>query len=475
VFAPSGLNDSYSGVDITNALWGSLFGPTKERTLGNALAAGINPICAVGAVQTCQNYVLLGDPSTQLVFTTVLPATELSATGGNAAVNLTWTASATPGAKYDVWRALSSPGATYVKVNPASLSTTSFTDNVPPNVPVNSKTYYYYVVALDADGFESRWSNFNSDCGVNGPDCVTATPLNPNPPAAPTGLTVTDPETSSKLNLTWAANLENDFDHYMVWWGTAPGVYTGSGNAGKATSYSLSGLVNGTTYYIALTASNTSSLTSGYSLEKTGVPTYVRGLRSPGFISTLRIAKSVSGTDAMLSWTPVTTDIYGKPATIAYYEVFRGTTPNFVPGPGNKIGQSPTASYSDLAALSSVNPNYEYLVRAVDATGDLGGLGNQLPNGIDTLLMSKTPDGLGGYTLGLSWPAVTTDFNGAPLAIDHYEVYATSHPFTRADISNALVPLLASPTTASFSVTAPSPSQYYSVLAVDARGNKSSF
>lgn len=102
-------------------------------------------------------------------------------------------------------------------------------------------------------------------------------------------------------------------------------------------------------------------------------------------------------------------------------------------------------------------------------------MGNQLPNGVDTLTLSKTPNGLGGYTLGFTWPAVTSDFDGNPLAIHHYEVYATDHPFSRADVNNGLVPLLASPATAAFSVTAPAASQYYSVLAVDARGNKSSF
>ena len=111
----------------------------------------------------------------------------------------------------------------------------------------------------------------------------------------------------------------------------------------------------------------------------------------------------------------------------------------------------------------------------VDASANVGGLGNQLPNGIDVLTMSKTPDGLGGYTLLLSWPAVTTDFNGRSLTIHHYEVYGTDHSFTRTDLKNGLVPLLGSPTTASFSVIAPAASQYYSVLAVDARGNKSSF
>ena len=134
-----------------------------------------------------------------------------------------------------------------------------------------------------------------------------------------------------------------------------------------------------------------------------------------------------------------------------------------------------TATFTDLGALSFANPNYHYLVRAIDVNGNVGGAGNQLPNGIDLLTLSKAPDGLGGYTLTVTWPAVTTDFDGLPLSINHYEVYGKSTPFTRADIANGLVPLLASPASASFSVTAPVANQYYSVLAVDARGNKSSF
>ena len=468
VFAPSGLNDSYSGVDITDKLWGKLFGPTKERVLGNVVAGAMNFICGLGVQQTCQEYVLLGDPTTRMVLTTVQPPILVAAAAGNAVVNLTWSASATSGVTYDVYRALGTP-TTYTKVNASPVTTTNYADTT----AVNAKTYFYYLVALDAEGFESRWSNFNSDCGVSGPDCVTASPLNPNPPAVPTGLTVTDPETGGKLNLSWNANVETDFDRYTVWWGTSPGVYTSSGNAAKLTAFSLSGLVNGTTYYVALTASNTSGHASGFSQERTGVPHFVRGVRSPEFVSSLMIDKS--GADAVLTWAPVTTDIYGKPATIVSYEVYRGTAPNFVPGPGNKIGQPTTATLTDFGALLVANPNYEYLVRAIDVNGNVGGLGNQLPNGIDALTVSKTPDGLGGFILALTWPAVTTDFDGWPLAIDHYEVYGKNVPFTRADIKNGLVPLLASPSTASFSVTAPVASQYYAVLAVDARGNKSSF
>ena len=109
LFAPSGLNDTYSNVDITNKIWGDLFGPTKERVLGNAVAAAMNFVCGQGAQQTCQNYVLLGDPTTRMVFTTVAPPTLLAATGGNSVVNLTWTASPTGGVTYDVYRAIGTP------------------------------------------------------------------------------------------------------------------------------------------------------------------------------------------------------------------------------------------------------------------------------------------------------------------------------------------------------------------------------
>lgn len=471
VYAPSGLTDAYNGQEITQSLWGDVFGNTKERVLGNAVAQATDMLCASvgGNVVSCQNYVLLGDPTTQMVMPSVGPPSNVAAAAGSGVVNLTWTASSTAGATYNVYRAANTADSTYTQINSGAIAGTAYADTTVQN----AKAYFYAVVALDGEGFESRWSNFNSDCAVSGPDCVTATPTNPNPPSAPTGTVVTDPETGAKLNVTWSANSETDIDHYTVWWGTAPGAYTASISAGRMTSYSITGLVNGTPYYVAVTASNTSGHTSAYSAEASGVPTFVRGLRAPEFITTLRVDKS--GTDAHLTWGAVTTDIYGKPATITSYEVYRGTTPDFVPAAGNRVATPATTTFTDVGALTPGGSNYYWLVRAVDASGTGGGLGNQLPNGIDILTMSKTPDGLGGYTLGFAWPAVTTDFDGNPLAIDHYEVYGTNHPFSRADVKNGLVPLVGTTSLPSYSVTAPSASQYYSVLAVDARGNKSSF
>ena len=62
----------------------------------------------------------------------------------------------------------------------------------------HTSLYRYYVVARDTVGFESAWSNFNTDCGEPmETDCVEATPLNSVPPSVPTGLVVTDAETGA--------------------------------------------------------------------------------------------------------------------------------------------------------------------------------------------------------------------------------------------------------------------------------------
>ena len=129
----------------------------------------------------------------------------------------------------------------------------------------------------------------NSDCGLvpPGPDCVTAKPVNPNPPSVPTGVTATDPETGAKLNVSWSANPEADIRNYTVAWGVDPDApgdpcpFTGSATVGTSTSFAVTGLQNGVRYCVAVRATNSSDLTSAYSPEATGTPNLVQGLRSP--------------------------------------------------------------------------------------------------------------------------------------------------------------------------------------------------
>jgi hypothetical protein len=277
-----------------------------------------------------------------------------------------------------------------------------------------------------------------------------------------------DSETGGRLDVSWNHGPDADVASYTVHYG--PTRALGSTVSVPVESASLIGLADGTPYFVAVTATNTSDLTSSLSNQVSATPTLVLGLKSPGFVSDLLLSRV--GTDAELMWGAIATDIYGKALVVDHYEVFRSTSSVFVPTPGNRIGTTPTPSFTDAGALVNGLPDYHYLVRAVDSAGSVGGAGNQLPDGILNLEVQPV---IGG-NLVILWPEVATDFDGAPIEISHYEVYASDTPFRRADIRDGLVaPIKPEVTALSVLIFPEAQSRYYSVLAVDARGNRSPF
>jgi hypothetical protein len=70
-----------------------------------------------------------------------------------------------------------------------------------------------------------------------------------------------------QATLEWDPNSEPDLAGYKLHYGLASGSYTSVVDVGNQTSYTLTGLTAGTTYYIAATAYNTSGLQSTYSNE----------------------------------------------------------------------------------------------------------------------------------------------------------------------------------------------------------------
>jgi hypothetical protein len=474
VFGPSGLGFGFLGEDVIDIVWGDVFGQTKHRELAIPVMDSLVQLCTQGSVEGCQFYTLQGDPSTTLGLPHVGPvALEATpSTGTTAEVSLSWTASTTPGVTYSLYRKKflnqpCAPGQPYCKI--ADLAGTEYLDT---DVNFN-KFFYYYVVAV-ADGFESAWSNFNETCtGPGEPenpgaDCVQARPLNLVPPATPTGVQAIDAETGGRLDVTWNANPEPDIFTYTVRYGTDMSLENSIVVFG--TSVSLTGLANNVEHFIAVEAKNTSGTLSDLSEAAVGTPHLIQGIKPPQFVGDLRLAKS--GADAVLTWGVVTTNVYGQPAAISHYEVYRGTEPDFLPAPGNRIGEPVLPTYTDNGALLPGGPDYHYLVRAVDAAGLGGGLGRQIPSGIADLRLDKLPT-----HLLLQWNPVTLDLSGDPADISHYTVYASDEPFTREDIENGSVPVLA-PSVAGTAVLVPyplDPRVYYSVLAVDVRGNESPF
>jgi len=85
-----------------------------------------------------------------------------------------------------------------------------------------------------------------------------------------------------------------------------------------------------------------------------------------------------------------------------------------------------------------------------------------------------TGSGLPTGNLTLSWGAVTSDIEGILSVVDHYDLYGSDQPFGRADLSPAL---LVAPGVSSLSVTvvAPAGRFNYFLVAVDRRGNVSTF
>ena len=81
---------------------------------------------------------------------------------------------------------------------------------------------------------------------------------------------------------TWRANAEADLAGYKLYVGTVPGVYSGSVDVGRATTYRLNDLLRGMTYYFSLTAYNSSGLESAPTPALTAtIPLVLTNLPTP--------------------------------------------------------------------------------------------------------------------------------------------------------------------------------------------------
>ena len=183
------------------------------------------------------------------------PPASLAATAGNAQVALSWPASVSA-TNYHVKRALFS-GGPYTTV--ACATATNYTDTG----LTNGTSYYYVVSAGYSSGFDGGGESVDSSE-------ASATPQ--GAPLAPTGLTATPGNTQVALSWTASAGATS----YNVKRATVSGgpytIIAGS----NSTSYTDTGLTNGTTYYYVVTAVNSigeSGNSSQVSATPQAVPT----------------------------------------------------------------------------------------------------------------------------------------------------------------------------------------------------------
>ena len=170
-----------------------------------------------------------------------IPATPtgLAATAGNAQVALAWNSSANA-TGYNLYFSTNSSVSVSSGSRLAVGSATAYTHSG----LTNGLTYSYIVTALDSAG----------ESAASLP--VSATPASPLP-APPTGLSAI--AGNGQINLSWNAVAEAI--SYNLYYSTSPAMTASS--ATKITgltdpSYSLTGLANGTPYYLMVSAVNAS-------------------------------------------------------------------------------------------------------------------------------------------------------------------------------------------------------------------------
>jgi fibronectin type 3 domain-containing protein len=213
-----------------------LSSPTAASFTDTTVTNGTTYFYVVSAVNSAGEGANSSEVSARPTAPAQVPATPtgLMATAANAQVSLTWAASATA-TSYNVKRSTTT-GGPYTKIS--SPSATNFTDT---NL-ANGTTYFYVVSAVNATGESANSAQ------------ASATPVAPTqPPAAPTGLIATGG--NAQVSLSWAAS-SGATSYHLKRSTTTGGPYT-QVSAPTTTSFTDTGLTNGTTYFYVVSALNT--------------------------------------------------------------------------------------------------------------------------------------------------------------------------------------------------------------------------
>lgn len=203
-------------------------------------------------------------------------------------------------------------------------------------------------------------------------------------PDSPSDFTVIDAGNGSELILQWSESPGSLIDIYEVYVGLSSGNYSTTFTT-EETSFILSGLEEGVTYYIGLAAIGL----SGYSsviVEQTGVPWSVP--ITPQNFFDLPHPERID-----LSWSP------NLEADLAGYNLYRSETEGDL---GEQLNQEVIEgnSYFDIDVEGGVY--YYYSLTAVDETGNESDPTEQLRSRIITLdqgvlIVADTPDGNGSF------------------------------------------------------------------------------
>jgi fibronectin type 3 domain-containing protein len=307
--------------------------------------------------------------------TTPGPPRGLTATAGDAQVSLSWQApSSNGGAAISGYRVYQGSGKTPVaSVTGTGATVKNLTDGT---------AYSFRVTAVNKAG-EGPASGAAS----------AAPTAKVTKPGLPNGLTASPG--NGKVTLSWAAPGSgggSGISGYEVYRGTSPGGESGTPvNASlvAGTSYTVTGLTNGTRYYFTVAAVNQAKLQGAKSGEASATPSASASASAsaPASASGQATASPSSGATATatgtpggptgltatpgngevgLSWTAPATAGGAPPAS---YHVYEGTSSGFTLG-------APVTSTSDTHTTVTGLTNgttYYFVVTAVDGSGTVSG------------------------------------------------------------------------------------------------------
>jgi predicted phage tail protein len=442
-------------------------GPWLRALAGTCLAAAIVGGPALGADGTAAGahaLILSPVPSGPCLDApkTASPEFRLEAAARGTQVLLTWIPSGS--SPLDVYAGTTQDFCGAVQVNVCSTTSQSaLTGDL-----ANGTTYYFWLVDSKANAVSNMAQATTSGAAPAAPAGLTRAPGNGQvilsraapssllgicSPGPPTGLSAAPG--NGQVTLSWAAPASDGgspITGYNVYQGTSPGQETGApvnGSPVTATSYPVTALVNGTTYYFKVTAVN--QVGEGPGAEAKAVPVTVPGAPAG-------LAATPGNGQVALSWTAPASD-GGSPVT--GYDLYVGTTADF-------SGGAPLATVTGtaVAVTGLVNgTTYYFKVTAVNQVGESPGAeAKAIP-----VTVPGAPGGLaavaGNGQVTLSWAAPASD-GGSP--VTGYLIYRGTSPGGETG-----TPVNGSPVTAtSDTVTGLTngTTYYFTVVAINAAG-----
>jgi fibronectin type 3 domain-containing protein len=284
------------------------------------------------------------------------PPKNLQATPGDKQITLKWDANTEPDLlRYRIYGGTAPNPATIVDSVLAALGTTKTLTGLS-----NGRTYYYRITAVDVALNASGFSNE-----------VNAMPTGSDmPPAPPQNVRATAGD--RQIALYWNRNTEPDMNSYRIYGGTSPNpqtvvdslpfsYYDRGGNFNYSTDVTITGLINGTTYYYRMTAVDNGGNESNFSTEVSATP----ALPPPAAPKNLQATAGIA--QVTLTWNANTE------ADFLRYRIYGGASANPTAQIDSAEGRATTSKTINNLAIGAT---YYFRLKAVNTAMQASGYSN---------------------------------------------------------------------------------------------------